>query len=165
MTSSIFLSKTADREFYYMEQDNEFILYFIQDGHRNIITTLFTSLTDLISFYLFTTKQDTVNNKVLNLASVIITSRQRPRSIESAIRKAHIVFGVKEAMKKEEVIFSFVKTDSTKRIARGTNNLELIPTGKQPTKTSTKKVNPLQIRYYDLEKQSYRSFLASNILY
>ena len=165
MTNPIFLSKTAGREYFYIEQQGEFILYFVSGGKRNFITTLFTSLDSLIAYYLFLTEQDKVSSKVLVLACAILTSRQRPRSIESAIRKAYIVTGIKQGLKEGKVIFSFVKTDSTKRIAKGTNNLDMIPATKRPTGSSTKKSNPLQVRYYDLEKQSFRSFLASNILY
>ena len=167
MTNSIFLSKIAGREFFYIEQDGEFILYFLENGQRNFFSTgLFNSLESLISYYLFVTKQDSVNNKVLVLAVAIIESKSRPRSIESAIRKALIVFGVKEAMKKEEVIFSFVKVSTgEKRIARGTTNLDLIPADKRPTGSSTRKPNPLKISYFDIERNNYRSYLASNILY
>jgi len=164
---SILLSvdRITKREFYYLEQDGEFILYFLDaDQKRNFYPTLFTSLESVIEFYLFATKQEVVTKKVLALASVIITSRQRPRSIESAIIKALKVLAIKEGMKEGEVIFSFCKTDGSKRIARGTTSLDLIPIEKHP-KGSDRKRNPLQIYFYDVQANAAKSFLASNILY
>jgi len=165
MSILLSIDRINKREFYYLEQDGEFILYFLQDGKRNFYPTLFTSLTDLIAYYLFATSQEVPAEKVLFLASVIITSRQRPRSIESAIIKALKVEAIREAMKEGTVIFSFCKTNGVKRVAKGTTNFNLIPTEKQPKGDSTRKKNPLQIYFYDVAANASKSFLASNIIY
>ena len=168
MTSPILLSldRLTEREFFYIEQEGEFILYFIdRAGKRNFYPTLFTSLESVIEFYLFVTKQEAVSDKVLSLACTIITSRQRPRSIESAIIKAFQVDAIQQAMKTETVNFCYLTTSGSKRQAKGSNCINLIPTDKIPTGDSSKKKNPLQIRYFDFERNAYRSFLASNIIY
>lgn len=62
------------------------------------------------------------------------------------------------------VKFSFTKKDGTIREAIGTTNASLIP--EQPTKETSRtyKSNPSIIKYYDIDKEGWRSFNESNFI-
>lgn len=59
-------------------------------------------------------------------------------------------------------VVTFTKKDNTVRVMRCTNNLNLIPSDKHPTKTVT--TNADISRVYDLDINEWRSFRKSSIL-
>lgn len=61
-----------------------------------------------------------------------------------------------------EVEFSYQKKDGTIRNAKGTLNMTEIPAEHIPTGDYTS--NPLQFRYFDTEKQAWRSFKVENLI-
>lgn len=64
----------------------------------------------------------------------------------------------KNALKNGVVYFEYVKKDGTIREAKGTTNVDLIP--ESANSTSTRKYTPNEnvTKYYDLEKEGWRSF-------
>jgi hypothetical protein len=71
---------------------------------------------------------------------------------KKAETKASAIFELNDAMKDKEVTFSYIKSDGTTRIARGTMRTERLPEFKgtgRPTNFD------LQL-YFDLDKQSFR---------
>lgn len=64
-----------------------------------------------------------------------------------------------------KVYFSYYKVHYYTRAAVGTTNPELIPEDKLPKGTSSsRKANPGIVKYYDLEKQAWRSFVFENLI-
>jgi hypothetical protein len=55
------------------------------------------------------------------------------------------------------VHFAYMKTDGTRRSAVGTLNPNLIPESLKPKETESKKVKTNNLKYYDLEKEAWRS--------
>ena len=62
-----------------------------------------------------------------------------------------------KALLEGEVIFSFEKKDGSERIARGTKKREMVPDSSVPIGKEYHKSDEV-IRYYDLDKQDWRSF-------
>lgn len=62
-----------------------------------------------------------------------------------------------ETLKSGIVNFKYIKKDGTERIANGTRNMEFIET-QDATPKGTGVERTGVITYYDLEKQSWRSF-------
>ncbi len=92
------------------------------------------------------------------------------------ITKQHYTFGeaqrhawkvqrIKEQLKTGTTSFAFVKKSTGQLSNRvGTTNLRTIPTDKHPNGRGTsKKINPLVIRFFDLDKKSWRSFSAETL--
>lgn len=64
-----------------------------------------------------------------------------------------------------KVYFGYYKVHYYTRAAVGTTNPELIPEDKLPKGTgSSRKANPGIVKYYDLEKQAWRSFVFENLI-
>lgn len=61
------------------------------------------------------------------------------------------------------VEFKFTKKDGTERVARGTLKRELVPEYEAKTDRSPAK-NYGEMTYYDLEKESFRSFKIVNLI-
>ena len=65
-----------------------------------------------------------------------------------------------------KVYFGYYKVHCYAIAAVGTTNPELIPEDKLPKGTdSSRKANPGIVKYYDLEKQAWRSFMFENLIY
>lgn len=70
---------------------------------------------------------------------------------------------LKKMMKNGVVAFDFLKKDGTIRRAHGTLDSSILPP-MDTTKTSTRKVNPNVFVYYDIDKESFRSFIKDNFI-
>ena len=70
----------------------------------------------------------------------------------------------KNALKNGVVYFEYVKKDGTIREAKGTTNESLIPESDIPKGESTRKYTPNDnvTKYYDLEKNGWRSFNSNS---
>lgn len=69
----------------------------------------------------------------------------------------------KSALKERVVEFEFIKKDGTIRKAKGTNKIELIPESQLSTGTGRKYTeNPNVTKYFDIEKEGWRSFNNEN---
>ena len=62
-----------------------------------------------------------------------------------------------KALLEGEVVFSFEKKDGTERVARGTKKMDMVPDSSVPSGKKYNKSDAV-IRYYDLDKQDWRSF-------
>lgn len=70
---------------------------------------------------------------------------------------------IKETLKSGVVSFKYIKKDGTERIASGTRNMDFIKAqGAEPNGRGTEKIGV--ITYYDLEKESWRSFIADSFV-
>ena len=74
-----------------------------------------------------------------------------------------LVKELKQELHKREVKFSYWKKDGSIREARGTLNSEVYGKDNEPT-GSGRPVPENQVRYYDLDAQGWRSFLAENLI-
>lgn len=71
----------------------------------------------------------------------------------------------KSLLSQGKVYFGYYKVHYYTRAAVGTTNPELIPEDKLPKGTgSSRKANPGIVKYYDLEKQAWRSFVFENLI-
>ena len=70
---------------------------------------------------------------------------------------------LKKMMKNGVVAFDFLKKDGTIRRAHGTLDSSMLPP-MDTTKTSTRKPNPNVFVYYDIDKESFRSFIKDNFI-
>ena len=70
---------------------------------------------------------------------------------------------LRERMQNGSVKFSYTKLDGTLRTAIGTTNLEMIPEEFHPKDTGMNTSEAIQ-RYFDLDKNSWRSFTKTNLL-
>ena len=71
----------------------------------------------------------------------------------------------KSLLSQGKVYFGYYKVHYYTRAAVGTTNPELIPGDKLPKGTgSSRKANPGIVKYYDLEKQAWRSFVFENLI-
>ena len=82
---------------------------------------------------------------------------------DAAYLREYLTHGVAE--------FTFIKQDGTERTARGTLNADIIPPSKAPTgkqqamiDAGLAKQNYKSISYYDLDKETWRSFSVENLL-
>lgn len=94
-------------------------------------------------------------------------------SFGTAISKAWRVIRCKQAMKQKEVNFSFYQvakktTGLVMTNRRGTTNLDLIPVQFHPKKkvagATPRKKNITQVKFFDLDKNGWRSFKADRYL-
>ena len=65
------------------------------------------------------------------------------------------------ALNEGRVTFTYRKADGTTRKATGTTNNSLIPAAAQATSTNTDA--SAQVRYYDLDRNGWRSFVRANL--
>lgn len=70
---------------------------------------------------------------------------------------------LKQELRKREVKFSYWKKNGSVREARGTLNSEVYGKDNEPS-GSSRSVPENQVRYYDLDAQGWRSFLAENLI-
>lgn len=70
---------------------------------------------------------------------------------------------IKKMLNQGEVKFVFTKKDGTEREARGTTNLGTIPEESHPKGTGADVVGD-QVRYFDLDKNAWRSFNFANFV-
>lgn len=70
---------------------------------------------------------------------------------------------LKQELRKREVKFSYWKKDGSVREARGTLNSEVYGKDNEPI-GSGRPMPENQVRYYDLDAQGWRSFLAENLI-
>ena len=70
---------------------------------------------------------------------------------------------LKQELRKREVKFSYWKKDGSVREARGTLNSEIYGKDNEPS-GSGRVVPENQVRYFDIDAQGWRSFLAENLI-
>lgn len=70
---------------------------------------------------------------------------------------------LKEQLRQGEVKFQFTKKNGEIRDARGTLNMDIIPQENHPKGTS-KEVPENTTRYFDLDKESWRSFTNDSFI-
>lgn len=70
----------------------------------------------------------------------------------------------KKELKNRVVTFKYNKKDGSVREAKGTTNLELIPSECRPNPHSSYTVNESTTRYYDVEKNGWRSFVNDSFV-
>ncbi len=85
----------------------------------------------------------------------------------AALRQAHLVRRLMEALGQGTVEFDYVKANGETRHACGTLCERFIPAGKRPAADSKtrRQANPLVFCYYDIDVESWRSFSASKVDY
>lgn len=66
------------------------------------------------------------------------------------------------ALNEGVVSFTYTKTDGTPRTARGTTNTTMIPEAKRAT-TNANTDSSTSIKYFDLDKNDWRSFSRSTL--
>lgn len=77
--------------------------------------------------------------------------------------KTKLVEELKSLMRKSVVKFTYLKKDGEERVACGTLDMEVIPEEAHPVGDSDRKVSDDVIRYYDVEKNGWRSFAIQNL--
>lgn len=71
---------------------------------------------------------------------------------------------LKSMMANGEAKFAYVKKDGTTRVARGTNNLSLVPSDKKPGDGKNYAKDAGYCIYFDLDKMGYRCFSEKQLL-
>ena len=86
-------------------------------------------------------------------------------SWSEALQRGWEMHYMKEMLAHGVVEFTFMKKDCTERLARGTNNMEIIPPSKEPTgrqqaaiEADLAEPNYKSIAYFDLDKEAWRAF-------
>ena len=74
-----------------------------------------------------------------------------------------MVKALKEELRKRSVKFKYTKKDGSERDALGTLNVDVMGEENAPSGTG-KQVPENQIRYYDLNSEGWRSFIAENLI-
>lgn len=96
-----------------------------------------------------------MKKKVFQIANALVWEKGWNRS--EATKHAWKIAKLHQAMKAGAVEFTYEKSDGTQRPAKGTIDPTLFSYRK---KSSGRKKNPLQVPYFDLEKNAWRSFSA-----
>ena len=89
--------------------------------------------------------------------------RKHALSWGEAFRAAIQALKIKITMEKGKTEFSFLKKDGSTRHAFGTRNLDLIPSESWPKNSSIPSVTNV-VKYFDLEKNAWRSFQAVSLI-
>ena len=101
--------------------------------------------------------QNNIRSKVFTLANTLYWSNGLTRS--ESFKKAWKVIRIKEAMKNDQVEFTYQKKDGTTRRAVGTTSSKFFSYTRK-----TDRPTPITvITYFDIEKQGFRAFKAENI--
>ena len=74
-----------------------------------------------------------------------------------------LVLELKRELRTREVKFSYYKKDGSVREARGTLKSEIYGKENEPS-SNGREFPDNQIRYYDLDSNGWRSFLAENLI-
>lgn len=74
--------------------------------------------------------------------------------------RASAILRLKEALGEGEVKFSYIKSDGTERVARGTLKSDRLP----ELKGTGRPTNFDLLLYFDIEKQSFRCFKKINFI-
>lgn len=99
-----------------------------------------------------------IRSKVFTLANTLHYQQGLTKS--EALTKAWKVIKLKEAMKSDQVNFTYQKKDGTTRQATGTTSNQYFTYQRKTDRPQSLTL----VTYYDLEKKNFRSFQASNIL-
>jgi hypothetical protein len=100
-----------------------------------------------------------MRTKIFKLANFLHYQKGLTRS--EALKKAWKVIRLKEAMRSDQVEFSFVKKDGTTRHAIGTLQTAVV----SPKIKGTGRPYPInQIRYFDIDRAAFRSFNAETLI-
>lgn len=75
-----------------------------------------------------------------------------------------LVNGLKEELRKRKVKFKYIKKDGTEREAFGTLNSDIYGKENEPSGNSGRVVPENQVRYYDINSEGWRSFIAENLI-
>ena len=95
-----------------------------------------------------------LRSQVFTLAHFIRTQFE---TFSQALKRAWKVIKLKLSLRTQSIVsFSFKKANGTVREAKGTLLPDLI--AKHVKGGSNRKKNPLQVKYYDLDKGAFRSF-------
>lgn len=65
----------------------------------------------------------------------------------------------------KKVDFAFIKSNGEYRKAYGTRNLKFVPEEFHPVSNNSKSENENNIKFFDLEKNSWRSFSSDKVIY
>ena len=71
---------------------------------------------------------------------------------------------LKNLMRNGKVSFTYVKNDGTERHAIGTLSTDIIPSESQPKTDGGRNLSEDILRYYDVEKEGWRSCIKKNIV-
>ena len=74
-----------------------------------------------------------------------------------------IVKALKEELHKRQVKFKYTKKDGTERVANGTLNSSIYGEENEPI-GNCRAMPENQVRYFDIDAQGWRSFLAENLV-
>ena len=75
-----------------------------------------------------------------------------------------IVEKLKEMMRAGNVSFTYLKKDGTERHATGTLSTDIIPSENQPKSEGERNMSEDILRYYDVDKEGWRSCIKANIV-
>ena len=161
MLNPIFLDRslTTNRNFFYYQQDNEFILGFSIGSESFLYQNIFTSFEALLKFYFFANGKNVPTIQVELIAALF----QNGMSLFACIEKAEKVFSNKSDLKKGVTNFSYLNAEGKIRKAVGTLNPNHIPFTATP-KGAGKKKSVLQISYFDFDRNAFRSYRADRFL-
>ena len=104
------------------------------------------------------------NSQVFQLGNFLVRDFRQERT--KAFKRAYLVRDLLVCMSWYKVQFAYVKENGEVRQANGTLNPKFIPEDKLPNDTRQRKppVWPRnEFRYYDLDKQGWRTFKATNL--
>lgn len=105
-----------------------------------------------------------LNRWVFELAYRLMEDENASRS--AALRQAHLVKDLLEALGRGEVVFQYEKSDGTLRTARGTlckGVSEAYDTYEYKTEQKDRDEDATKFSYWDLDKECFRSFAAMRI--
>ncbi len=101
-----------------------------------------------------------INSYVMHVAHTI--ARETPLPWSNAVRLAWGAKTLREALSNGVLVFTFIKSDGTRREAVGTTNTLLIPIDKRPKGVIGHEPNYGAIPFFDLELGEWRSFRVLN---
>jgi len=94
-----------------------------------------------------------MKSQVCKIANQLVIQYHMSRP--AAFRQAWAIMKLKQDMKNGPKKFVFMKKNGERRPAIGTLDVDYSPKG------APRKSNPLQIKYFDLEREAFRSFNAA----
>lgn len=148
-----------ERNYFFLNQGSEYILCFEINGFRYIYPTLFDSLESVLKYFFFAIQLDVPSSQI----TLIVSLMENRLHLVDAMEKAKAVFETKERLRKGATTFAYENAKGETRNAIGTLNFAQIPFTKQPKGTG--KVNsPLIVKYFDLERNAFRSFRADRFI-
>lgn len=84
--------------------------------------------------------------------------------MEKNMNQKNNVGNLKPLLKESLVVFKYNKTDGTVRTATGTTCSEYIPEAETPSGNTRYRLSEDVIRYYDVDKEGWRSLRTDNFI-